>query len=74
MSRFLFGHAGFSGIFLEGDTGARAFVGPGATRGRLSKRKKEKSEKLTEISQEKCFRLSEDLSDKKRMLELSKQW
>ena len=45
MSRFLFGHAGISGIFLEGDTGARAFVGPGATRGRLFEKKEKKKEK-----------------------------
>ena len=33
--RYLFGHAGFSGTLLEGNSGARAFVGSGATRGRL---------------------------------------
>ena len=44
----LFDHAGFSGILLEGDSGARAF-GPGATRGRLFGEKKEKR-KILNIS------------------------
>jgi|OM-RGC.v1.026054717 hypothetical protein len=55
VSRYFFGHAGFSGILLEGNSGAWAFVGPGATRGRLftpppKKRKREKKGKKGNLS------------------------
>ena len=43
-------HAGFSGIFLGGESGARAIVGPGATRGRLfGKKEKKKRKKYLQI-------------------------